>query len=159
MKFEETNKNIITIPKYENCFIYFLLKDNEVVYVGQTKHGIIRPLTHTKDKDFNEIKILYCEEKELDLTEDCYIQKYKPLYNKQNNYAVRYSLLRVRDIVRRQFNQPKYTIPRLKKVLKLLNIETDRDYYTRKETISFNDYKRVIEHIRGADYEIHNRGV
>lgn len=147
MKFSENSNNIITVPKYENNFVYFLLNDGEVVYVGQTKNGLIRPLSH-RDKEFNEIKILYCDSDELDITEDKYIQKYKPIYNKQNNYAVRWSLKRVRDCIRNQTRQTNYTVPRLKKVLKELNIIPERDCFNGKETISFDEYTVVMEYIR-----------
>lgn len=146
MIFSEQDKNIITVPKYDNCFIYFLLQQKEVVYVGQTEHGIIRPLSH-RDKDFDEIKILYCNPNELDILEDTYIQKYKPAYNKQNNYAIRWSLTRVRNCIRRQAGYEKYTVPRLKRVLKELNITAVKDCFNGKETISFDEYKAVIRHL------------
>lgn len=149
MNFYEPNKSVITIPKYEKCFIYFLLKENEVVYVGQTTQGIIRPFAH-KDKDFDEVKIIYCEPSELDITEDSYIQKYKPLYNKQNNYAVRWGLLRVRNCIRLKF-YPDYTIPKLKKLMKQLNIQPLKDCYNGKLTITFDEYKQIMEHLKGVE--------
>lgn len=150
MKFNETDKNIITVPKYEDCFIYFLLKNGEVVYVGQTQHGLTRPLSH-RDKDFDEIKILYCKSNELDILEDTYIQKYKPIYNKQNNYAMRWSLIRVRNCIRQQKGYENFTVPRLRKLLKELNINPIKDYYNGKETISFGEYQiivNIILHLR-----------
>lgn len=60
MKFCEDESMVITIPKYASNLVYFLLKDNEVVYVGQTTQGIVRPFSH-RDKDFDEIKIIYCK--------------------------------------------------------------------------------------------------
>lgn len=149
MKFEES-KNIITVPKYTNCFVYFLVKNSEVIYVGQTRNGLIRPFSH-RDKDFDEIKILYCNSDELDIMEDTYIQKYKPPYNKQNNYAVRWSLKRVRNCIRQQTGYENYTVPRLKKVLKELNIYTINDYYTGRETISFDEYRTVVQHLRSGE--------
>ena len=60
-----------------NCFIYFLLKQKEVVYVGQTTRGIARPLFHlSSNKVFDEIKIIYCEEKDLNDYECFFIEKY-----------------------------------------------------------------------------------
>lgn len=152
MQFKEDNKNIITVAKYENCFIYFLLNNNEVVYVGQTKHGLKRPLSHT-NKEFDEIKILYCKENELDITEDKFIQKYKPIYNKQNNHVVRWSLVKVKNCIRAQLNQPRYSMPKLKKVLKTLNIVPEIDYFNGKETILFDEYKAVMEYLRSNEYD------
>lgn len=64
-----------------------MISKNNVVYVGQTQHGISRPLSHN-DKVFDEIKILYCNINDLDILEDFYIEKYKPKYNKSRNYNV-----------------------------------------------------------------------
>lgn len=153
MKFCENNDSIITLPKYQNCFVYFLLLKQEVVYVGQTKHGLIRPLTHAKNKDFDEIKILYTNEKDLDFIEDLYIKKYTPTYNRQNNYAITYSLHRVRDCVRKQIGLTKYNIPQLRKVIKTLGIHIDIDYYTNKEFVTFDDYCKIMKYLNGQTNE------
>ena len=58
MKFCEDESMVTTIPKCASNCVYFLLKDNEVVYVGQTAQGIVRLFSH-RDKDFDEIKIIY----------------------------------------------------------------------------------------------------
>lgn len=147
LKFCEDEKDIITIPKYQNCFIYFLIDDGEVVYVGQTKNGIIRPLSH-RDKVYDEIKIKYCAEKDLDLTEDRYIQFYKPIYNKQRNYAVVWSLLRVRDNIRKYTGISNYTIPKVKRLLAKLKIEPQKDIYTGRYIISFDEYNRVMNYVK-----------
>lgn len=150
MKFDEGNKGVLTVPKYEECFVYFLLKNGEVIYVGQTRHGLARPLSH-RDKEFDEIKIIYCDYAELDFLEDKYIRKYRPIHNKQNNRALRMGLVRVRDSIREQKGYSKYTLPRLRKLLKSLNIQTETDYYNGKETISFDDYKTVMEYIGSGE--------
>lgn len=150
MKFNEINQNIITLPKYEKCFVYFLLKGDEVVYVGQTTNGIARPLSH-RDKDFDEIKILYCTPNRLDFMEDAFIQKYKPVYNKQSNYAIRWSLLRVRNSLRNMTGDTRYTVHRVKKILKELNIKSEKDYYNGKETISYDEYLAVAEYVGNVE--------
>ena len=121
-----------------------MLLKNEVVYVGQTKRGIVRPLSH-KDKCFDEIKIMYCEENELDLLEDLYIKKYNPYYNKAVNYSMNYSLSRTRNKIRRHFNNNKFNLPKLKKIIKLLNIKI----YTHEITpyINVDDYKKIVDYI------------
>ena len=143
MIFEET-KNVITIEQYQNIFIYFLLLKKEVVYVGQTKKGVVRPLAH-KDKVFDEIKIMYCKENELDLLEDIYIKKYQPYYNKAVNYSMNYSLSRTRNKIRNYFNDRSFNLTKLKKIIKLLNIKV----YTHEITpyISVDDYKTIIEYL------------
>ena len=147
MKFTESNKDIITLPKYKNCFVYFLIREDEVVYVGQTTHGITRPYSHS-DKVFDEVKILYCDENMLDVTEDFYIEKYKPEYNKQRNYEVVWGLQRVRNNIRKTFEMPNYNIPKLKKFLKELNIPTRKDIYTGKDYITFKQYQFVMNYLK-----------
>ena len=66
-------QNCEKVKEYGKTFIYFLCKDKEVIYVGQTKQGLYRPFSHT-DKDFDEIMIYNCEEKELDNIENEYIE-------------------------------------------------------------------------------------
>lgn len=147
MKFLENNENVITLPKYQESFIYFLINDGEVVYVGQTRNGLSRPLSH-RDKAFNEIKILYCSPEELDFWEDKYIQKYNPLYNKKSNYTMRWTLLRVRNYIREQLGLTDYTVPKLKALLDELKIVPKIDCYIGKPTISVNERNVVIDHLR-----------
>lgn len=84
MIFEE--KEDISLDANKNWMIYFLIKNNEVVYVGQTTQNLIRPFSH-KDKDFDTVKIIYqAEDKELlNKNEEFYIKKYSPKYNKTFN--------------------------------------------------------------------------
>jgi hypothetical protein len=63
--------------------IYFLLKNEKVVYVGQTEYGLKRILCHPSDKDFDTIRTIKCKSEKLDEMEMKYIAKYQPLYNKQ----------------------------------------------------------------------------
>ena len=146
MKFSEKG-NIITLQKMEDCFVYFLLKGEEVVYVGKTTIGMSRPFQH-KDKDFDEIKLIYCDEESVDKTEDDFIAKYRPIYNKKRNYAERYSLKRVRDIIRRETGIRNYTVPRLRKLLKKLGITPERDIYTNGFYISKNQEEETMAFIR-----------
>lgn len=71
----------------KETFIYFLLKNKKIVYVGQTTNGIERINQHLLDykKDFDDYKILKCEESELDELENKYIIKYNPKYNSYIN--------------------------------------------------------------------------
>lgn len=147
MKFNEDDKKIITIKNIKESFIYFLIKDNNVVYVGQTQNGLFRPFSH-HDKNFDKVKIILCESNELDIVEDLYIKKYKPIYNKQNNYKINFNLSRVRNIIRKKYNNQKFSIPALKKILFKLKITINEDYYTRNKTISFDDYVKVMEYMK-----------
>lgn len=72
-----------------DVFVYFLLYEEDVVYVGQTTAGIQRPLNHIKDKNFNKIKIIYCSIEELGELEQKFIIKYNPIYNKAKHLMQR----------------------------------------------------------------------
>lgn len=143
--FEENN--CITFKVEHKSMIYFLLDNNVVVYVGQTKQGILRPLSH-KDKKYDTIKILYCDEKELNRLEDRYITKYRPKYNKTLNCASRYSLMRARNKIRQEINNYEFTMWDLKKIIKKLNIELcsfNFKYYIKQE-----DYEKIVDFIKGS---------
>ena len=84
MKFEEIEYNVIEWPV--KPIIYFLIKDEEVVYVGQTINGYGRINAHT-DKDFDYACYIDCPEYDLDNKEGYYIIKYNPKYNKALNKA------------------------------------------------------------------------
>ena len=145
MRFSETGSNIKTVPNTNDSLIYFLIDGDEVVYVGQTRHGLRRPFQHF-DKKFTEVKFFYCPSNELDYWEDCYIQKYQPIYNKQCNYKMRWGLYRIRNQIRK-YKFPKYTMWDLRTVLKDLMIVPQRDLYNNKETVSFNEYKRIMQYL------------
>lgn len=147
MKFEETNS--IKVEKYKCTFIYFLLQNNEVVYVGQTKEGLKRPFSH-KDKDFDEIRLIYCDENELDEFENKYILKYKPKYNKIVNLTNSISISRLKRTIRDLFfkynSNNNITNKRLNIIFNKLNIkpfEFKNMLYIEKE--EFNDILKFIE--------------
>lgn len=146
MKFSETD-NILTIPNCEKCFIYFLLCKNEVVYVGQTTQGLKRPFTH-KDKDFDTIKVLYCNESDLDILEEKYIEKYYPKYNQCCNYKLNYSLQRVKKKIREITCSNTFNIFYLRKLLKQLEISYYIDKFKGTECVSLYDYNKIIEYVK-----------
>lgn len=143
MKFEE-NKIAKTIELYENVFVYFLLKNNEVVYVGQTKKGTSRINAHT-NKDFDKVKVIYCKIGELDKLEDFYIKKYNPKYNKQLNFAMNYSLKRAKSHIKEFFDDDTFNLYDLKKLIKKLDIKLIlRDC---APYIEYNDLQKIIDYI------------
>lgn len=75
-----------SIPKCD-VGIYFLVKMNRIVYVGQTKRGLNRIIEHIEfkryeEKDFDSYFFLPCDPFELDVLEFSYIVKFNPKYNK-----------------------------------------------------------------------------
>lgn len=117
MEFKE--KNTINIPTNYKTFVYFLIKNNEVIYVGQTNNNLCRPFSH-KNKDFDRVEIMLCRKEDLDFLEDKYILKYKPKYNNKVNDG--YKISTARDKLRRTFGK-KLTIRHIKKAMKELNID------------------------------------
>lgn len=66
-------------------FIYFLLKDNKVVYVGQSNKNVLdRINNHLKDKVFDEVYYKsFSVENVMDEYEKKFIMKYRPKFNKE----------------------------------------------------------------------------
>lgn len=61
--------------------VYFLIEDEEIVYVGQSANVIARLHAHMLTKKFNKIAILACEEKERTMIEAKYIHQFQPKLN------------------------------------------------------------------------------
>jgi len=62
--------------------IYYLFKNGEIVYVGQSVFCEKRIIAHFYNKDFDEYEIKKVEKKCLDKVEIKAIIKYQPKYNK-----------------------------------------------------------------------------
>ena len=109
MKFSENNA--LTIPEIPKVFVYFLLYENEVVYVGKTQQGIVRPFSH-HDKKFDKIKIVVVDERFLSISEEYFITKYRPVYNLDLKEFI--SLERSRNIIRHYANDSRFSVRDLK---------------------------------------------
>lgn len=142
MIFEE--KKFISIEEYKKVFIYFLIKNDEVVYVGKTTQGIFRPLSH-RNKDYDKINIIYCDVDKSDKLESYYILKYKPKYNKELNYNSFYTMNMVVQKIKREidFN---FNLWRLKSIIKETQINIQE--FNGKKYISKDDFKEIIAYIR-----------
>lgn len=66
--------------------IYFLIKENTIVYVGKSLFVEDRLNFHYQNKkDFSYYSIIECSNsKEMDILESIYIQIFDPKYNKSN---------------------------------------------------------------------------
>lgn len=74
--------------KYEIwCGIYFLWKDDEIVYIGQSANGNQRRHGHFKPFNghcrFDHYTFIPCPIDQLGVYEYAYIAKYKPKHNKR----------------------------------------------------------------------------
>lgn len=73
-------KPYITESEY---YVYFLIFDNEIVYVGYSANVDSRIAAHKRDKHFNKtFKIKQESDKEALTLEEHYIKKFNPLYNR-----------------------------------------------------------------------------
>jgi hypothetical protein len=62
------------------CGVYFLIKNSEIVYIGQSINIAARITSH-KDKDFDSVSYVTCKRSELDILESLYIIAYNPVLN------------------------------------------------------------------------------
>lgn len=120
MKFGEMG--CVRMDRVGETFIYFLLREGEVVYVGQTRSGIGRLASH-KAKDYDAVAIMYCEPTQLDELEDWYMTKYKPEYNKLPNFAMNVSLQGLKKRIRQETGNGKLTIWPIRRAVRELGIE------------------------------------
>lgn len=68
------------IDTSDYCGVYFLVKGDRVVYVGQSIHIQMRVREHSKDKDFDSFSFIRCEKKKLNVLESLYIHALRPEY-------------------------------------------------------------------------------
>jgi len=65
-------------PFGDQCGVYFLVRDNRVVYVGQSIHISVRLLDHAKYRDFDSYAFIRCPKDKLDILESLYIHALAP---------------------------------------------------------------------------------
>jgi hypothetical protein len=65
------------------CGIYFLLRQDTIVYVGQSINVLTRIADHKRDgiKNFDRIFVVQCKQAELNHLEALYIDKFRPVHN------------------------------------------------------------------------------
>jgi hypothetical protein len=63
------------------CGVYFLIKDESVVYVGQSTNIAQRIANHKATKDFDTFTYIQCKPENLNTIEAMYIDRLKPKYN------------------------------------------------------------------------------
>lgn len=71
-------------PGMGNKYLYFLIQDNKIVYVGQSYDPGARFVAHSKDKDFDRV-VFYLQHLAppfVDELEALHILTYAPIYNK-----------------------------------------------------------------------------
>lgn len=141
MLFEEKNA-ILFDNQYSNSCIYFLIKDNIVVYVGKTTNGKWRIKQHKNDKNYDKVYIIKCKSKELMKLEDDYMMKYKPKYNILHNVD-RKNIITIYNQLRKEY---KIGIIALIDYIKKNNIKIEK--FHNVESIKKTDYLKIKEHFQ-----------
>lgn len=68
------------------CGVYFLLMDEDVVYVGGSNTLLSRLATHIRKRamKFNRIAFVKCDRRDVWTTEKAYIKAFDPIYNRRS---------------------------------------------------------------------------
>jgi hypothetical protein len=77
-------RNIISFDReYNKAYVYFLIENDEIIYIGQSVDLLRRIETHSKDKEFDQVSIYQVHENYLDIAEMINIVTYNPRLNSQ----------------------------------------------------------------------------
>ena len=74
-------ENAIDIPRNKNCAIYFLIRENKIIYIGRSVEVHARIRFQQGHITFDKVYIHKCERSDLNRLEREYIRKYRPLVN------------------------------------------------------------------------------
>ena len=69
--------------------IYFLIQDNEIIYVGQSVNIFARIATHIEQKEFDSYAYLECPAEQLNTYESLYIHTLRPKLNGRQTHDKR----------------------------------------------------------------------
>jgi len=72
-------------------YIYFIISENKVIYVGKTKNDINSRLIEFKKsrkRKYDEVYYIIRHPKDLDATELYYINEFQPEYNKHGKKSI-----------------------------------------------------------------------
>lgn len=92
-------KNSAELPIYSG--VYFLIKNNKIIYVGQSVNIFRRIMDHLPTKRFDKFSYIRCKKENLDIIESLYIHHIKPPQNadKPGEHG-KYSPLRIDQIIK-----------------------------------------------------------
>lgn len=79
---EKIIKKAIEIDSQKITGIFFLIKDEKIVFVGRTIIGVGAISQHFKDKDFDKYYFMKCPKEDVESLAYEYIIKFVPIYNK-----------------------------------------------------------------------------
>ena len=69
----------------DGSYIYFLLNNDNIVYIGKTKNSLSRIGQHINNKKFNGFVWFNVNELDIDIIENFLIEVYEPIYNKSKS--------------------------------------------------------------------------
>lgn len=82
-KYHEESKN-----KVKGNFVYRLIHNNEIIYIGKSTQINVRLTYHLRDKDFDTVEVIqFDNEVDMCISEIYFINKYKPRLNKEFIYS------------------------------------------------------------------------
>lgn len=82
---EELLENSFDANHSKLCGIYFLIKNNEIIYIGQSVNILQRLFEHRVKKPHERFSYIECEVDKLNLLESLYIHKFNPVGNGKNS--------------------------------------------------------------------------
>lgn len=77
-------------PPERICGIYFLIRKDEIVYVGSSQNIIPRVFAHAENKDFDSVSVQRCDPAILEQLAGEYIARDTPIYNTRFPLGSRY---------------------------------------------------------------------
>ena len=121
-----TNKSMVSIENVlenaisydQTCGIYFLVKDSEILYVGQSVCVFTRIRTHENGGriKFNRIAWVECNKEHLDILESLYIHMFKPSMNGSSSHDGKQAPLSMEQIAKFLMAQDSSDIIRGRKI-------------------------------------------
>lgn len=147
--FNEKNAKYFDLSN-EIYYVYFLLKDGNVVYVGQTDNILNRIKSHQKNKDFNNVAYIITTKDKVNYLENYYIMKYEPFYNKLSTDSRCMSSAYIIKKIREKYNQEEANF---EEIIQFIEKSKYKDILNRKSCIVISKkYSNLINEIE--DYFI-----
>jgi hypothetical protein len=85
----EELRELLRMSRLSQCLIgvYFLIRNKEIVYVGQSTSIYARVAAHHADKEFTHFSYIKCPSSHLRSLEALYIAKFSPILNGKNSLS------------------------------------------------------------------------
>jgi len=74
-------------PAIGHTGVYFLIKNDKVVYVGQSTHILSRIGNQFNYVDYDNFAFIMCRKSELNIIESLYIHAFRPIKNGNNTHG------------------------------------------------------------------------